>query len=273
MRSWALPNPYQRAVVVVRVGSSVASPAMTEPATDIAILIPARRASTRLPDKLLLAETGQPVLVHTCQAAAQAFGPAAVVVCADDEQLVAVAEAAGFAAQMTRPDHQSGTDRIAEVAADVPADIIVNVQGDEPEIDPGHIQTVVALLQRHAWADMATLATPGTAADQQDPNAVKVVIGAGDRAVWFTRAPAPWDRDAGAPAADCLRHLGIYAYRKSLLLRYRDLAVSPYETIECLEQLRAIGAGVGMAAAVVGAAAPGIDVRADYDAFVARCAR
>ena len=236
----------------------------------VAVLIPARRASTRLPDKLLLAESGQPLIAHACRAAAQAFGAEAVTVCADDEQLVAAAAAAGVAARMTRADHQSGSDRIAEVAAGLAAELVVNVQGDEPEIDPAHIRTVVALLRTHAWAGIATLCVAGGPAESGNPNAVKVVLAHGDRALYFSRAPVPWDRDRGAPAAVCRRHLGIYAYRRQVLLDYARLPPSRLEESEKLEQLRALEAGIGIACAEVAHAAAGIDTRADYDAFLAR---
>ena len=234
------------------------------------MLIPARRASTRLPEKLLLAETGRPLLAHACTRAAAAYGADSVLVCADDQALIAAATSAGVRARLTRLDHQSGTDRIAEVAATLDAAIIVNVQGDEPEMDPDHIRLVVNLLRRHPWAGMATLATPGTAEHQANPNNVKVAVGHDDRALWFTRAPAPWDRDAGAPAARCLRHLGIYAYRRAVLLDYAALPPSPLEALEKLEQLRALAAGIGIACAIVPGANPGIDIRADYDSFIAR---
>jgi 3-deoxy-manno-octulosonate cytidylyltransferase (CMP-KDO synthetase) len=236
----------------------------------VAVLIPARRASTRLPEKLLLAETGRPILAHACERAAQAFGPAAVTVCADDAELVRIAQAAGVAARMTRLDHQSGTDRIAEVAATLDAQIIVNVQGDEPEIDPEHIRIVAGLLDRHAWAGMATLCVRAGEAEQRNPNAVKVVLGHGDRALYFSRSGVPFDRAAGGPAAACHRHLGIYAYRRDVLLGYGKLPASCLEDTEKLEQLRALEAGIGMACAVVDHAPLGIDTRADYDAFVAR---
>lgn len=236
-----------------------------------AILIPARRASTRLADKLLLAETGTPLLIHTCRRAAAAYGVTAVHVCADDEQLVAIARAAGFTAHLTDPAHHSGTDRIAEVAAGLSARICINVQADEPEIDPAHIRLVAELLARYDWAALATLATPGDAATQIDPHAVKVLIGHQQRALAFSRSPLPWDRDAGAPAARCHRHLGIYAYRRDTLLGYAALPASHLESIEKLEQLRALEAGLGIACAVVETAPAGVDVRADYDAFIERC--
>ncbi len=236
----------------------------------VAVLIPARRASTRLPEKLLLAETGTPLLIHTCRRAAAAFGSDALIVCADDPELVAVATDHGFRAELTRADHQSGTDRIAEVAAGIDAAVVVNVQADEPEIDPAHIRLVAELCAHHPDAGMATLATPGDIEDQLNPDNVKVVLGAGGRAITFTRAPAPWDRDRGGPAATCLRHVGIYAYRRQVLLDYDRLARSELEERERLEQLRAIAAGVVIACGVVEHSAPGIDTRADYDAFLRR---
>ncbi len=236
----------------------------------VAVLIPARRASTRLPEKLLLAETGKALLTHTCERAAKAYGSQAVTVCVDDPALIIAAESAGVRAKLTRADHQSGTDRIAEIAAALEAGVIVNVQGDEPEIDPIHIRKVANLLERHAWAGIATLCTLGTEADQANPNAVKVLLGHDDRAVYFTRSGAPWDRDRGAPAAVCHRHLGIYAYRREILLGYGKLPASRLEALEKLEQLRALEAGIGIACSVVEHSAPGIDTRADYDAFMAR---
>ena len=234
------------------------------------VLIPARRASTRLPEKLLLRESGQPLLAHTCRQAALAFGAAAVAVCADDEALVAIGRAAGVQAYLTAITHPSGTERIAEVARLLDCALIVNVQGDEPEIDPAHIRLVAETLAARPWAGMATLCVAGTSADQANPHAVKVVLGHQDRALYFTRAGAPWDRERAAPAARCHRHLGIYAYRRAVLLGYAALPESPLEALEKLEQLRALQAGIGIACAVVAHATPGIDVRADYDAFLAR---
>lgn len=190
--------------------------------------------------------------------------------CADDEAILAVCQAAGYQAALTDPNHQSGTDRIAEVAATLSNDVVINVQGDEPDINPEHIRLLADLLNQHPWAAMATLATPAGLEAQTDPNAVKVVLGNDNRALSFTRAPSPWDRDAGGPATSCYRHIGIYAYRKELLLRYHALPASSLEHSEKLEQMRACAAGIGIACAVVESAAPGIDTRADYDQFLAR---
>ena len=240
------------------------------PTPSIAVLIPARRASTRLPEKLLLAEHGEPLIATAAKIAAQAFGPQSGIVCVDDRDLSEAVTPTGLAARLTRVDHHSGTDRIAEVAATLSAEIIVNVQGDEPEMNPAHIRLVAGLLEKHPWAGMATLCVAGGAAEQANPNNVKVILGHGDRCLWFTRAPAVFDRDAGGPRATCHRHLGIYAYRREVLLGYQHLPASGLEHTEKLEQLRALEAGIGIACAVVDHAVPGIDVRSDYDAFLAR---
>ncbi len=240
------------------------------PTPSIAVLIPARRASTRLPEKLLLAEHGETIIATAAKRAAQAFGQQSVIVCVDDQALLAAISASGIAGRLTRPDHQSGTDRIAEVAATLDAEIIVNVQGDEPEMEPEHIRLVAGLLLKHPWAGMATLAVAGGAVEQANPNNVKVVLGHDDRCLWFTRAPAVYDRDGGGPRSTCYRHLGIYAYRRDVLLGYQQLPTSSLEQIEKLEQLRALEAGIGIACGVVEHAVPGIDVRSDYDAFLAR---
>ena len=242
----------------------------TTPTSPVAVLIPARRASTRLPEKLLLSEHGEPLLATAAKRAAQAFGPQSVVVCADDPALSAAVAPTGLAVRMTKVEHQSGTDRIAEIAAGLSAEIIVNVQGDEPEMEPEHIRLVAGLLERHPWAGIATLCVAGTAAEQANPNNVKVVLAESDRALWFTRAPVIYDRDAGTVRSACHRHLGIYAYRREVLLRFAALPVSPLERTEKLEQLRALEHGIGIACAVVDHAVAGIDVRSDYDAFLAR---
>lgn len=235
-----------------------------------AVLIPARRAATRLPDKLLLAEHGEPLIATVARRAALAYGSQAVLVCADDPALIEAVRPTGIAARLTSPHHASGTERIAEAAATLPQAVVVNVQGDEPEIDPAHIRLVAELLERHPWAGMATLAVPAGPEAQASPHQVKVVIGNEGRALWFTRAPAPWDREAGGPAARTHRHLGIYAYRREVLLGYAALPRTPLEDLERLEQLRALANGIGIVVAVVERAAPGIDTRADYEAFLAR---
>ena len=247
-----------------------AAPSVPGLRTPVTVLVPARRHSTRLAEKLLLAEHGEPLIATVAKRAASAFGAPSVTICCDDQALVQACAPTGIRAVLTRIDHQSGSDRIAEVAATLDCDVVVNVQGDEPEMDPAHIRLVAGLLERHPWAGMATLCVPAGPAEQANPNNVKVVLGGNDRALWFTRAPAVWDRDAAGPSATCYRHLGIYAYRRDVLLGYARLPASRLEVSERLEQLRALDAGLGIACAVVAEATPGIDVRADYDAFLAR---
>jgi 3-deoxy-manno-octulosonate cytidylyltransferase (CMP-KDO synthetase) len=200
-------------------------------------------------------------------------GAGEIWVATDHPEVRAACEAHEFAALMTRSDHPTGTDRLAEVVEQrgwSNDTIVVNVQGDEPEIDPAHIRLVANLLEQNGDAAMATLATPGGLAEQLNPNAVTVVLDHRNLALLFTRAPCPWDRGLGGPATQCLRHLGIYAYRREVLLGYKRLPPSRLETLESLEQLRALEAGLGIACAVVQHPAAGIDVRADYDGFLSR---
>jgi 3-deoxy-manno-octulosonate cytidylyltransferase (CMP-KDO synthetase) len=250
-----------------------------------AVIIPARLESTRLPRKLLLAETGRPLIAHTIERvlAAQAESEGAitrVLVAADDEALVDAAREAGAEAVMTRKDHTCGTDRIAEAAAGVPEDVIVNVQGDEPEVEALHVITAARLLDAQD-EEMGTLAYPIMSRDDfMNPNLVKVVLDRMMRALYFSRSPAPFPRDGNASATESLRegewglgHLGIYVYRKTFLVRYADLPASALEAREKLEQLRALEAGEPIRVAVVkpplGRA---VDTREDYDEFRRRVA-
>ena len=233
-------------------------------------IIPARYASTRLPGKPLLAETGMPLIGHVVEAAARADRLDAVYVATDDERIREAVEAFGGRAVMTRADHASGTDRLAEAAEALGLaddDIVVNVQGDEPEIDPGYIDRLVGLLVE-SGAPMATLAAPLDAEAAASPNHVKVVLAADGTALYFSRARIPYDRDGAG--ADYLLHMGIYAYRKRFLAAFAALAPTPLERTERLEQLRALENGHRIAVGVVPAAAPGIDTPDDYAAFVRR---
>jgi len=250
-----------------------------------AVVIPARLESTRLPRKLLLAETGRPLIAHTVERVleAQAESEGAitrVLVAADDSGLVEAARAAGAEAVMTRSDHSCGTDRIAEAAAGVPEDVIVNVQGDEPEVETSHVVTAARLLDGHD-EEMGTVAYPIVSReDFMDPNLVKVVLDRQGRALYFSRAPAPFPREGRALETHSLRegewglaHLGIYVYRKSLLMRYAELPRSALEEREKLEQLRALEAGEPIRVAVVSPPrGRAIDAREDYDEFRRRVA-
>ncbi len=240
-----------------------------------AIIIPARLESTRLPRKLLLDGTGKPLLAHTIERALAAAGASggliSDVLCAvDHPELFAVAEDAGAKAVMTPLDCASGTDRIAIAARGLDCDIVVNLQGDEPEADAESLIRVARLLEGDD-APMGTLAIRiGSDEEFGDPSMVKVVAGGSGDALYFSRAPIPASRD-GDFIADRLRHIGVYSYRREFLLSYGDLPRSPLEESEKLEQLRALAAGYRIRVAVVDSAPAGIDTAADYDAFVERC--
>jgi 3-deoxy-manno-octulosonate cytidylyltransferase (CMP-KDO synthetase) len=242
------------------------------------VVIPARYASTRLPAKPLLAIGDRPMIQWVIEAATKSRADE-VLVATDDSRVaeVSISPRAPHSniAVMTRADHLSGTDRIAEVATQrgwSPRTIVVNVQGDEPQLPAVLIDQVAALLEQNESADLATLSTPiQTLQEFVDPNVVKVVTGARDLALYFSRAPIPWHRD-GASAGlmsqtsilGAQRHLGIYAYRVDALLRLTALPPSNLEMIEKLEQLRALQAG--MKIAVGRAATPtGIGVDTEHD--------
>ena len=238
-----------------------------------AAVIPARWASVRFPAKVLARDTGRYLIQHVCEAALAARSIQRVFVAADDRRIVEAVESFGCEAVMTRTDHASGTDRVAEVAQNLDADIVVNVQGDEPEIDPAAIDRLVSRLETPDCR-MATLACPFAAVpggDPADPNAVKVVIDARGRAMYFSRACIPCARDgAYVGGSGPLLHLGTYAYRREFLLRLAALEPTPLEQTERLEQLRALEHGYDIFVTVVERAVVGIDTPEDYAAFVKR---
>jgi len=235
------------------------------------VLIPARYASTRLPGKPLLAETGKPLIQHVFEAAAAARRPQRVVVATDDERIAQAVRAFGGEAVMTRPDHPTGTDRLAEAAERLGLDdraVVVNVQGDEPELPPACVDRLVELAGT-GEVPMATLATDLDPAAAADPARVKVVLDLHGRALYFSRAAIPHDRDACGEARFLL-HVGVYAYRVGFLRRYAAMAPTPLEQVEKLEQLRVLEHGYSILVGRVDYHGAGIDTRADYDAFVAR---
>jgi 3-deoxy-manno-octulosonate cytidylyltransferase (CMP-KDO synthetase) len=242
------------------------------------VVIPARYASTRLPRKMLLRETGKTLLQHTYEAACAARRPTGVLVATDHAEIAAEVERFHGDFVMTSPDAASGTDRVAEVARKLPrADIVVNVQGDEPEMSPDNIDCVIELLERNPAAGMATLATPLRSPEQiANPACVKVVFDTHGRALYFSRSPIPFVRDDAcgfAPANEpplFHQHLGIYAYRRQVLLEVAALPPSSLEMAEKLEQLRMLQSGGTILVGVVDHASSGIDTPADYAAFVAR---
>lgn len=241
------------------------------------VVIPARYASSRLPAKPLLDIGGRPMLQWVIDAAARS-GAEEVLVATDDPRIAAIAvdpRTQRSLAVMTRADHESGTDRIAEAAAQrgwSARTIVVNVQGDEPQLPPALIRQVAALLDDHADADMATLCTPITSLHQfLDPNVVKVVTRHDGAALYFSRAPIPWNRDGGGPSpqsqtsfAGSQRHLGIYAYRVDALRKITSTPPSPLEVTEKLEQLRALQAGMRLMVGLAAETPPvGVDTETD----------
>ena len=244
---------------------------------DSYIVIPARLHSTRLPEKLLLAETGKPLIQHTYEAARQAQLPAGIRVAADDEKIAAAVREFGGEVVLTDPAAPSGTDRVAEVARELhEIDIIVNVQGDEPEISGALIDQVVQLLESQPQAVMATLATPIRSRQQlEDPACVKVVFDDQGKALYFSRSviphPRQWDDAMLESETGCFfQHIGLYAYRRDFLLRLAQLPPAALECVESLEQLRVLAAGETILVGVCEEATVGVDTREDYRAFVRR---
>jgi len=238
------------------------------------VVIPARYPSTRLPGKPLRMLAGKPMVQHVYERAC-ASGAAEVIVATDDDRVVQVCRAFGAPVLMTDPNHPSGTDRLAEVAALCgwkDEQIVVNVQGDEPLLPPANVAQAAQLLMADPGAAIATLATPiRTLHEFMDPNAVKVVAAANGRALYFSRAPIPWSRDSAPDGlgsqtsfGGALRHVGLYAYRVGALRQLAAWAPSPLELAERLEQLRAMENGLAIAVAVaVEAPGPGVDTEAD----------
>jgi 3-deoxy-manno-octulosonate cytidylyltransferase (CMP-KDO synthetase) len=236
------------------------------------VIIPARMASTRLPNKPLADLGGRPMIVRVAERALQS-GAAQVIVATDHEDILAACKRHGIDARMTRSDHPSGTDRIAEVAAaaGLAADaVVVNVQGDEPLIEPALIAATAALIS--ASTPMSTAAHAiHDVTDVFNPNVVKVVLDKSGRALYFSRATIPWHRDGFAKTKEALpegyaplRHIGLYAYRNDFLQEYPRLAVSPLEQIESLEQLRVLWHGYPIAVHVIDhAPAAGVDTPDD----------
>jgi len=237
-----------------------------------AIVIPARYASTRLPGKLLLRETGKYLIQHTYEAALGSQRASAILIAADDDRILDAAAEFGAQAVRTRTDHASGTDRIAEVVGGLKADVIVNLQGDEPEADPADIDRLIDALATDKGLGVATLAAESSdAAEHADPNLVKVVVDRRGEALYFSRAPIPYDRDAGGTSR-FLKHIGIYAYRRKALMEMAELPVSDLEKTERLEQLRALENGIRVRVILTDHQPVGVDTRADYDRFAARVA-
>jgi 3-deoxy-manno-octulosonate cytidylyltransferase (CMP-KDO synthetase) len=239
------------------------------------LVIPARLASTRLPRKLLLAETGKPLIQHTYESARKARRPSGICVATDHEEIYRAVEAFGGKAVMTSPDCASGTDRVAEVARAMPEiDVFVNVQGDEPEIAGTSIDLAIELLENNPQAVMSTLATPIRSRRQlEDPACVKVVLDAHGRALYFSRSAIPHPRQWNealltASPPSFYQHVGLYAYRRDFLLQLSQMPQSRLEKIEKLEQLRVLEAGYAILVGIIDEPTFGIDTPEDYRHFV-----
>ncbi len=237
--------------------------------TRIVAVVPGRMGSTRFPGKMLAAESGTPLIVHSAHNAAAASLVEEVYIASDSVEIETAAVAHGIEHRMTRADHPNGTSRIAELVDSLEADIIVNVQGDEPDLEPAVIDTTIAALQADPDALVSTAATPiFDEGDLQNPAVVKVATTIQGRALYFSRGPIPHDRD-GTAAAMPLRHVGLYVYRPEALQRYVQLPPTPLEQTECLEQLRLLEHGLPVTVARVGTRHVGIDTPEQYAQWLA----
>jgi len=251
--------------------------------------LPARYNSTRFPGKVLAKDTGKFLIQHTYEQACLAKLPQKVIIAADDKRIAQAAKSFGADCILTSPDCASGTDRIAEAVAELDVDIVINLQADEPEIDPANIDAVAKLLLENQKSkiknkkyDMATLAADFQNPDQiADPNIVKVVVASHERratsdeigrAIYFSRSVIPYDREKGGvgPLTCYLLHLGIYAYRKDFLLKFTKLPQGRLEQVEKLEQLRAVENGYPILIGKVEHFCDGIDTPKQYAEFVQR---
>ena len=247
----------------------------------VTVIIPARLASTRLPQKVLLALTGMPLVQHVAEAAVHSRRATRVVVAVDDQRIIEALRPYGTSTVLTSVSHPNGTSRLAEAAGLLGLaddEIVVNAQGDEPEMAGAVIDAAVDALLDTPGADVGTVAAliaENAAGDAEfaNPNVVKVVIGGG-RALYFSRSAIPHERDAGSRtiAQPRLRHIGVYAYRVSFLRRYVSMAPTPLEQIEALEQLRVLENGGTIGIRICETAAQGIDTPEQYAAFVRRFA-
>jgi len=242
----------------------------------VVAIIPARFGSTRFPGKPLANQTGKFLIQHVYEQVIAAHRVGRCIVATDDERIVDAVRSFGGEATMTHADHVSGTDRIAEVVRGLdgtPDDIILNVQGDEPEIEPAYLDRLVERLVADPACAVATLACPfPPGSDPRDPNCVKVVCDRRERALYFSRALIPYahESDAASGDAEWLLHLGVYAYRRPFLLDFATWETSALERIERLEQLRVLDNGHAMGVTIVQHACAGIDTPEDYERFVAR---
>ncbi len=228
-------------------------------------VIPARLGSTRFPEKVLQPLAGKPMIQHVWERAAAAKKLSALIVACDDRRIYDCVQAFGGKAVLTRPDHPNGTSRIAEVAAGTQADVFINIQGDEPLMDPANMDTLAALFEQDTGLQTATLAVVRSDPEgYRNPNVVKVVCDAAGYALYFSRASVPYVRDSEGGAVGYLKHLGIYAYRRDFLLQFVQWPASPLEQAEKLEQLRILERGVKMRVVTAARDSVGVDTQEDF---------
>jgi 3-deoxy-manno-octulosonate cytidylyltransferase (CMP-KDO synthetase) len=238
--------------------------------TRILGVIPARFASSRFPGKALAPLAGKPILQHVYERASQARYLSKLIIATDDDRIAKAARSFGAQVQMTRPDHLSGTDRVAEVASSDHAEVIVNIQGDEPLIDPTAIDTAALALLDDPELPMATLKKRiEIPSEVNNPNVVKVVADLAGNAIYFSRCPIPYLRDGGQGGIVHYKHIGLYVYRREFLLAYSGLPVGPLEQAERLEQLRAIENGYRIRVVETEYESLGVDTPEDLERIAA----
>ena len=234
------------------------------------VIIPARLSSTRLPEKVLARDTGMPLVQHVVEQVKRCSRVKDIIVAADDARIVEALKPFGTRVMLTDPNHPSGTDRIAEVARAIDAELLINVQGDEPEIEPATIDALISRMTE-AGSKMGTVVTPFAAGrDPNDPNIVKAVLALDGSALYFSRHAIPFHRDAKDATPTYYHHLGIYGYRRAFLLDFAKWQPTPLEKSEKLEQLRALEHGVRIDTITIDSAQTGIDTPDQYAAFVKR---
>lgn len=242
----------------------------------VVAIIPARLGSTRFPRKVLADRTGKPIIQHVWERTKQAWSIRRVVIAADDAEVLTAVHGFGGECVLTSPQHPNGTSRLAEAATllGLPDDaIVVNVQGDEPEVDPHVIDAAVAKLI-DSEAEVATVASPfQPGEDASNPNIVKAVVGTTGLALYFSRSRIPFPREGGTAESAPLKHVGLYVYRVGFLRKYAALPSTPLERTEVLEQLRVLEHGYRIAVAICDVSSTGIDTPEQYDAFVKRLGR
>lgn len=234
------------------------------------VIIPARLQSSRFPEKVLARATGKPLVQHAVDQVRKCRRVRQIIVAADDQRVEDALREFGTTVMLTDPNHPSGTDRIAEVATTIDDELVINVQGDEPEIEPATVDLLIERMTQ-TGSKMGTVITPfANPRDPRDPNIVKAVVAMDGTALYFSRHPIPFKRDDASAAPTYFHHLGIYGYRREFLLEFSSWQPTPLEQAEKLEQLRALEHGIRIDTIRIASAPAGIDTAEQYEAFVKR---